>query len=318
LRRWLKRLALALVVGLLGFVFGYVPWWIADRFTTGRFQMKDADNEGVTPESLGLAFENVNFNARDGVPLSGWWVPAPNARGSVVLVHGLNRSRIEMVKKAPFLHAAGFSVLLFDLRRHGESGGEFRSLGFHERQDVLGAFDFASKRQPGPVVTWGVSVGAAATVLAAAEEPKIAGVVSDSSFRSLRDTAQHHVALGRRFVWWLNYVPVGPVAREAVYFASRKAGFDPDAIDVEKAASRLAGRPALFLASTGDERMPQDIALDLAKAAGPKATSLVLKSEGHGHAFKDATAEYEKAVTNLLDAVAPPAPAAVGEQGAKP
>jgi hypothetical protein len=32
------------------------------------------------------------------VALQGWFVPAPGAKGSVVLVHGLNRSRIEMVK----------------------------------------------------------------------------------------------------------------------------------------------------------------------------------------------------------------------------
>ena len=44
-------------------------------------------------------------------------VPAPGARGTVVLVHGLNRSRIENARKLPFLHAQGWNALLFDLRQ---------------------------------------------------------------------------------------------------------------------------------------------------------------------------------------------------------
>ncbi len=300
MRRWLKRLALVLVASLVALIFGYLPWWLASRFTQSRFQMTDADNQDLTPSSMGLNFEDVSFTARDGVPLSGWWVPAENPRGTLLLVHGLNRSRIEMVKKAPFLHGLGWNVLLFDLRMHGKSGGERRSLGFHERQDVLGAYDFASKRQPGPVATWGISFGGAASVLAAAEEPGIAAVVCDSSFLSLRSTAEHHVGIARRWRWWMAYVPAGPVAREAVFWMGRMAGFDPDALDVVKAAEKLRGRRALFVASTGDQRMPPEIAAQLASAAGEKASALVLKSDGHGHAYKDATQEYEKAVTNLL------------------
>ncbi len=320
MRRWLKRLAVVVVAGLLALVFGWLPWWLGDRFTNSRFQMQDAENRDLTPASFDLSFEDVSFTSRgDGVALSGWWIPAENARGTVVLVHGLNRSRIEMVKKAPFLHRLGWSVLVIDLRMHGKSGGERRSLGFHERLDVLGACDFAAKRQPGPVVSWGISFGGAASVLAAADEPIIAGVVCDSSFRSLRDTARHHVGIARRWRWWMAYVPVGPVSREAVYWMGRRAGFDPDHLDVVRAAAKLGGRPALLVAGTGDERMPSEIAGELAAAAGDGATALVLASAGHGHAYKDATEAYEKAVTNLLDAVAPArGTTARSAEGAKP
>ena len=169
MRRWLKRLAFVVVTGLLLFLFGFVPYFLAGAFTVRTFQMKDAENEGLTPASFQLAFEEVSFNARDGVPLAGWWVPAENAKGAVVLVHGLNRSRIEMARKLPFLHNAGWNVLLFDLRRHGTSGGTVRSLGWGERLDVLGAVDLARQRAPLPIVAWGISFGGAAVVLAAAE-----------------------------------------------------------------------------------------------------------------------------------------------------
>ncbi len=325
MRKWLLRLLLVLVLTLLGFVFGFLPYFLAGVFTIRTFQMKDAENQGLTPAALGLRAEDVTFEARDGMALSGWWVPAPAAKGTVVLVHGLNRSRIEMVKKAPFLNGLGWNALLFDLRRHGESGGLVRSLGYHERNDVLGAADFARSRFAGPVVAWGISFGGAAATLATAQDAQIAGLVCDSSFRSLRDTARHHLALFRRMAAEegqqpssgdpqrslsrrllfrsLLLVPAWPTSDVAVFWMGRRAGFKPDALDIEKAASKLGSRPALFVAATGDERMPPEIASDLAKAVGPSAKTLVVASDGHGHAYRDGTAAYEAAVTSLLESV---------------
>ena len=84
----------------------------------------------------------------------------------------------------------------------------------------------------------------------------------------------------------------------------RRAGFDPDALDIAKAASKLgSGGRRSSSRLTGDERMPPEIASDLAKAAGPSAKTLVVTSEGHGHAYRDGTAAYEAAVTSLLESV---------------
>ncbi|HET7291904.1 MAG TPA: alpha/beta fold hydrolase [Vicinamibacteria bacterium] len=336
MRRWLKGLAVTLLAAVAFLFFGVLPWFLAGLFTARTFQMPDKENEGVTPASLGLGFEDVSFQSRDGVPLSGWWVPADGARGTVVLVHGLNRSRAEMVRKAPFIARAGWNALPFDLRRHGKSGGERRSLGAGERLDVLGAFDYAKSRDRSPVVVWGISFGGAASVLAAAEEPGIAGIVCDSSYRSLRDTASHHLALFRQFASRrsssgerppvtirmlraaLPWVPLWPTADLTLFWMGRRGGFDPDALDIAKAAERLRGRPALFVAGSGDERMPADIAQDLARAAGEKASVLVVDSERHGHAYQDGTDAYERAVTDLLDAVAPAGALAPKDEGAKP
>lgn len=305
MRRWWSRALLILFVALLGFVFGFVPYYLAGAFTIRTFQMRDADNQGLTPASFQLPSEDVTFNSKDGVALSGWWVPADAAKGTVVLVHGLNRSRIEMVKKAPFLHKLGWNVLLFDLRRHGASGGTVRSLGYHERHDVIAAADYARSRSSAPIVAWGISFGGAAATLAAAEDPQIAGLVCDSSFRSLRDTARHHLALFRSFRWWLRLVPSWPTSDIAVFWMGQRAGFDPDDLDILKAAGKLNGRPALFVASSGDERMPPEIAQDLARAAGAPAKTLLVTSEGHGHAYRDGTPAYEAAVTALLESVSP-------------
>lgn len=304
IRVWLKRVAAALAVLAAAFVFGYVPYWLGGMATTRRFQFPDKENADLTPASFQLAFEEVAFRSSDGTPLAGWWVPASPSRGSIVMVHGLNRSRIEMVKRVPFAHDRGFSVLLFDLRHHGASGGDATTFGVKEKQDVEAAARVARERAPGPVVLWGVSLGAASAMLAAAEDPEVKGIICDSSFRSLDDTVRHHLGLFRGFRWWLRLVPSWPTSELAVFWMGRRGGFDPALSDVKKAAARLAGRPSLFVANSDDRRMPKEIAFELQAAAGDSASVLIVPGKSHGGAWRDGTAAYEAAAAKVLDAVA--------------
>src|ERR1700704_6494507 len=62
--------------------------------------------------------EAVTFAARDGVRLSGTFVKAPNAAGTIVLVHGFKSGRGEMLDWLGILYPT-YSVLLFDSRGTG-------------------------------------------------------------------------------------------------------------------------------------------------------------------------------------------------------
>jgi uncharacterized protein len=312
--KWLKRLVLVVLAALAIFIFGWAPYWLAGIATTRKFVYKDKENEGLTPKSFDLPYEDVSFSAPDGVPLKGWWVPAPESRRTVVLVHGLNRSRIEMVKKVPFLHKLGWNALLFDLRHHGDSGGNVSTFGFFEKQDVHAATAFARARAPGPVVLWGVSLGGASVTLAAAEDPGVAALICDSSYRSLRDTVAHHLSLFRGFRWWLRVVPSWPVTSEVVYWIGRRGGFDPDVVDIRGAAAHMAGRPCLFVCNSEDRRMPAEIAFELKSAAGAQAQVLVVPGKSHGGAYRDGTAAYETAVTELLGAAASAPPVRMAQR----
>jgi pimeloyl-ACP methyl ester carboxylesterase len=301
-RTWLKRLGLLALAGVLFFVFGWAPYFLAGIATVRRFAYNDKENAGLDPKALGLSYEAVALRSADGVELKGWWVPVDGARGTVVLAHGLNRSRIEMVKKAPFLHEHGWNALLFDLRHHGESGGDTTTFGQKEKGDVLAAVAEARRRAPGPVVLWGVSLGAASATMAAADDPTVAGVVCDSTYRDLPDTVRHHVALFRGFRWWLRVIPPWPLSDQVLFWMGRRGGFDAWSVDVRAAAARLNGRPALFVANSEDPRMPKEIAFELQKAAGPKAEVLIVPGKSHGGAWRDGTAAYSTAVAALLEA----------------
>ena len=313
-RVWLKRFAIGAISIFLLFAIGWVPYWLGGMATTRRFQFTDKENADLTPASFNLAFEDVAFRAKDGTELKAWWVPAAGAGRTVVMVHGLNRSRIEMARRLPFVHSAGWNAILMDLRHHGGSGGVATTFGVLEKQDVEAAARLARERAPGPVVLWGVSLGGASVVLAAAEDQGIAGVICDSSYRSLDDTVRHHLRLFRGFRWWLRLVPSWPVADLAIYWIGRRGGFDPAESNVEAAAARLRGRPVLFVANSDDRRMPKEIAFDLKAAAGPGAEVLIVPGKSHGGAWRDGTAAYEAAAAVVLQAAGQSAATPVAAQ----
>jgi fermentation-respiration switch protein FrsA (DUF1100 family) len=292
----IRNVILTLAALAAGFFFLFVPWFITNIGTTGRYHYPDP-NDGKTPISYGITFKWVEFPSSDGIALRGWYIPATSAaRGTIVYCHGLNRTRIEMLPMAAFGHQLGYNGLLFDLRHQGSSGGELTTLGYKERWDAIGAVRYAldQQRAARPVILWGVSMGAAAALLAAAESPEVAAVISDSSFSSLRATAQHH--------WKLFFhLPSFPIANEVTYWIAWRGGFRPSDFDLEKAVAQIGNRPILFVALEDDRRMPPSIARDLySHATSPDKALLVLPGRRHGEGFNQAREQYENAVKQFL------------------
>jgi pimeloyl-ACP methyl ester carboxylesterase len=117
-----------------------------------------------TPESVGLAYEDVSFPATDGVQLKGWFIPAEGdgPAPAVVFVHGwvwnrlgnrggqvpVNDADVDFLPATKALHDAGIGVLLFDMRWHGESGRGKRPLTYGplETADYIGAVQYLRSR----------------------------------------------------------------------------------------------------------------------------------------------------------------------------
>jgi uncharacterized protein len=163
------------------------------------------------PSQLGLQWEDVNFPSRgDQVPLSGWYLPTAEDDRCIILIQGIDHHRnspgIRALQLGRDLVERGFSVLLFDLRARGESGGTRSTAGDREQWDVLGAIDFVEDRRGIPaerIGLLGFSLGAGVAILVAAQEPRLPAVVSDSGF------VDNKVDPGQLFIgpiglpWWI-------------------------------------------------------------------------------------------------------------------
>ncbi len=143
------------------------------------------------PAAAGLEFEEVLFMTEDLVRLHGWWIPHPQARGSVVYCHGNAGNIGGRVGLAADLYALGLNVLLFDYRGYGRSRGFPTERGTY--RDACAAYEVVRARhddadQP-PVLIIGASLGGAVAADLATRKPA-RGLVIEGSFDSATEVGQ--------------------------------------------------------------------------------------------------------------------------------
>jgi alpha-beta hydrolase superfamily lysophospholipase len=149
-----------------------------------------------TPLAFGFPFEDVRFRTADGLELAGWLIPHPHPRGNVIFCHGHGRNRGHVAGLLQTFHGLGLNVLAFDFRGHGDSPGHTSTFGQREAQDLIAAETYLRRRFPRqPVVLVGISLGAAVSLQALPELPRVKGVWSEGAFARLGD------AVDNQFAW---------------------------------------------------------------------------------------------------------------------
>ncbi|MGB8258900.1 MAG: alpha/beta fold hydrolase [Terracidiphilus sp.] len=301
------------MIVLLAALYGGVGWLVTSQMI-GENPRWRGMNRG--PADFGLAGETVAFPSTDGVSLKAWWLPAPGrARATVVIAHGIDHTRQVMLPRAAFLVHAGYNVLAVDLRGHGESAAQFVSGGFLEARDVLGAVRFLRQRgQREPIVLMGVSMGAMASLLAAADSSEIAAVIADGpgpSGRQIAENIRRHFVRdprsGRllRALFTAAALPGLLPATRLVYYARTGIDLGPDFVSVLPAASRIRV-PVLLLSGERDWIVPTSQVRTILDALPAGSKSLVvLPGAQHDTTFSTAPALYSQAVLAFLDANLP-------------
>jgi uncharacterized protein len=237
--RWVLLALVVLALAYLG-----VGLFVATRLSAPARQPVEQ-----TPASEGLDFEEADFESTDGLTLKGWWVPGDDSTRAVVLVHGLEGSKSDqhVLKTASSYSGAGYGVLMFDLRAHGESEGERTTLGYQEVRDVRGALSWLEEKgfEPNEVVLHGWSMSGA-TVVRSAPGTGVAALVEESGYADLpvllRDRLPEESGLPSFF-------------NPGIFLMAKLfLDFDPWAVRPEEDAAKLSqeGVPLLIIHSVDD------------------------------------------------------------------
>ena len=281
-----KKVWLAIfLVGLLAFLV-YVLLSVGDAFRyTANTNTPVAAN---TPAAAGLAYEDVTFPTAttDGVNLRGWWIPNPASSRVIIFTHGRGGDRNSYAALFKPLWEAGFNILTYDMRGHGQSDSAFCSWGIKEQWDLVGAVNFAKTKgfKPGAIGVIGWSVGAATSLMATRSDPDIGAVVSDSAY------ANSGPLLARNFLY-----PGLVTALRLV------RGIDLNQIDPVQAITQLGSRHALLIHGAADKLVGVYNVYKLQQAGRISVSDTwVVPNTDHTEAYHTQPEEYLRRVTEFF------------------
>lgn len=286
----------AAIVALLAVIYAAASIYIADQSLSA-----EVTPIRTHPTDLGLDYEAVSFTPR-GQPelqLRGWWLPAPEPRATVIRVHGIDSNRSSLLGLSAALVNAGYSVLAFDLRGHGESDPAPMGAGLHERDDVLGAIDYVRGRadaNAGIVFLHGNSYGGAIALMSGWRDDAVAGVFADSAFASLSDLVAREVSRRTSLPHWL-----ATALRPGIVLSGRLFhGVDIGAVQPADAAARYGFQLGLAHCQT-DQRIPVAHFHEIRSRLRAPPAAFVFDDCPHSDAWDVHPARYEQLVTSYFD-----------------
>lgn len=254
-------------------------------------QIGEHEQYDKTPATYGPAHEEVRFPARgDDLEIAARYLPHTDSPNAVMLVHGRDASKQNamsgtMVEFAVKLNEAGFSVLMIDMRGHGESEGERYSFGVYERGDVLGSFDWlkAQSFDSGHIGALGISMGGGATIGAMAEDAAIGVLVLDSTFADINPLIQE---------LWEEESGLPKFFLPGMYLMTRLMyGYDLPSVRPVEEIVQIPPRPILILHCTSDEMVDVIHAEQLSEAV-PSAETWYKDGCDHAEVYRDFPGEY--------------------------
>ncbi|MDE2838546.1 MAG: alpha/beta fold hydrolase [Chloroflexota bacterium] len=253
------------------------------------------------PEDFGLRYDEVEFSPRDWpeLTLRGWWLPAEDAKGVVIRVHGLDGTRDSSLGLSKALVEGGYSVLVFDLRGHGESDIAQMGAGIHEQDDLRGAIDYVLTHrgaEPGRILVYGDSFGGAIALMTAVDEPGVVGLFSDSSFTSVSDLLIQEVADRTRAARWS-----ATALRPGILFvANTVKGLDINEVRPVDSAG-LYEYPLGLAHCRADERVPLFHLAQIREQLQEFPHMVIYEDCEHSQGWEDYTDHYEAFLLNYFD-----------------
>ena len=142
---------------------------------------------------------DIWFKAADGVSLHGWFFSGgPDAKGTVLVLHGNAENLSTHVNGVLWLVKEGFNLFIFDYRGYGKSTGNPSIQGVHlDAEAALKTLLSLPQVDGKRVVVLGQSLGGAIAVYTVANFPykdRIAALVIDSAFSDYRRIAREKLA----------------------------------------------------------------------------------------------------------------------------
>jgi pimeloyl-ACP methyl ester carboxylesterase len=180
-RRWYTKL-LSVILALIFFavlatlaISAVLTYWIVKPQRTSS-EINMASFPGRPDE--------VEFTVPGSAPRKGWFFPGLRGAPTIVLCHGYESSRGELLTLVSALQDHQYNVFVFDFTAHGANKGT-TTFGYKESDEVKAAIDTLARRNdvdPKRFGVWGYNMGAYAGLREAEMDSRVRAMVLDSVY----------------------------------------------------------------------------------------------------------------------------------------
>jgi pimeloyl-ACP methyl ester carboxylesterase len=138
----------------------------------------------ISMESFPGRPDEVDFAVTGSGTRKGWFFPGLRGAPTVILCHGYQSSRGELLTLVSALQDHQYNVFVFDFTAHGANAG-VTTFGYRESDEVRAAIDTLARRNdvdPMRFGLWGYNLGAYAALREAEKDPRVRAVALDSVY----------------------------------------------------------------------------------------------------------------------------------------
>lgn len=279
---------------------------LAIYFTNRLMYMKKKDEEFIlkrekeagryNPTQLKtLPKQKIEIPSSFGYEIKAVLVEPHQTDRYIIISHGVTETKINSIKYMNLFLERGFNVLIYDHRRHGESGGRTTSFGYYEKFDLKAVVDWL-KKEKGMNLLLGIhgeSMGAATMLLYAGMiEDGADFYIADCPFSDFR--AQLAYLIKKDFKLFPGILlPIGDLI---LRFRDKYSILNVSPISVIENIQH----PVLFIHSRKDDYILPSMTQDLFEhKKGPKMLYIAEKGR-HAQSFNENRADYEKVIDEFL------------------
>jgi uncharacterized protein len=295
IRTFISLLAVFSAIGALGFYFSNRLMYIKKKEdgliierekSAGRFKPLDFEK---------LSKREILIQSPFGYGIKAVLAEPHRTNAYVIICHGVTENKTNSIKYMNLFLNRGFNVLIYDHRRHGESGGKTTSYGHYEKFDLKAVVDWLRK-DVGPLLQLGIhgeSMGAATMLLYAGMiEDGANFYIADCPFSNFKEQLAYRLKTELKLPPKV-FLPLGDA------FLRIRDRYSINEVSPISVIQNIK-KPILFIHSKKDDYILPSMTMDLYdKKLGPK--KLYLADYGvHAQSLNENRDGYERAIDEFL------------------
>lgn len=242
-----------------------------------------------------LTKQEITIPSPYGYDLKAILVEPFDTKKYVIISHGVTENKTSSIKYMNLFLERGFNGIIYDHRRHGESGGKNTSFGYYEKFDLKQIVDWL-KQEKGKDILLGIhgeSMGAATMILyAGGIEDGADFYIADCPFSDFKELLDYVIKQEIKLPGKI-FIPI------ANLFLRARARYSIKDISPISVIDKIKS-PMLFIHSKKDDFILPEMTQKLFdKKKGPKKLFFAVNGT-HAQSYNENKEAYEKAVDDFL------------------